>query len=100
MQRRGWTNPLHGVGRHRIASAIYCYIEAPCGGNAEYGADTDYLDDSWVPRVWEKMFGGFMWTANVMPFLPEEVEWQVSLDQSSLPDGSVPKRNNPGNTKK
>lgn len=95
MERRGWKNPLGGVGRHRIASALFCYLENPCGGNAEYGADTDYLDDNWVPRVWEASFGGFMWTSRVLPFLPEEVEWKVSLDPSYLPDGTVPAKSNP-----
>jgi catechol 2,3-dioxygenase-like lactoylglutathione lyase family enzyme len=90
MARRGWVNPFGGPGRHRIASAMFCYLFAPCGGMAEYGADTDYLDDSWVPRRWERSFGGFMWTSQILPFLPEEVEWQVSFDTSGLPDGSVP----------
>jgi catechol 2,3-dioxygenase-like lactoylglutathione lyase family enzyme len=94
MERRGWKNPLGGVGRHRIASALFCYLEAPCGGNAEYGADTDYLDDSWVPRVWAANFGGFMWTSGVLPFLPEEVEWKVTFDQSKLPKGEVPAKSN------
>jgi catechol 2,3-dioxygenase-like lactoylglutathione lyase family enzyme len=92
MERRGWTNPLGGVGRHRIASALFCYLDAPCGGKAEYGADTDYLDDSWVPRYWEARFGGFMWTSRVLPFLPEELEWQVTLDPSRLPKGGIPEK--------
>lgn len=90
MERRGWKNPLGGVGRHRIASAMFCYIDAPCGGNAEYGADTDYLDDSWVPRVWEASFGGFMWNSNVPPFIPQEVAWNVTFDTTNLPKGLVP----------
>lgn len=92
MERRGYKNPLGGVGRHRIASALFCYFDAPCGGMAEYGADTDYLDDNWVPRVWEPRFGGFMWTSRVLPFLPEELPWEVSLDQSKLPKGQVPEK--------
>ena len=50
MAAAGWGNPFGGPGRHRIASAMFCYLFAPCGGMAEYGADTDYLDDNWVPR--------------------------------------------------
>lgn len=92
MERRGYRNPLSGVGRHRIASALFCYFDAPCGGMAEYGADTDYLDDSWVPRIWEASFGGFMWTSRVLPFLPEEVEWNVNFDQSRLPKGAIPEK--------
>ena len=90
MARRGWTNPFGGVGRHRISSAIFCYFNAPCGGYAEYGADTDYLDDGWVPRRWERSFGGFMWTSQILPFLPEEVEWNVAFDPAGLPDGTIP----------
>lgn len=95
MERRGYKNPLAGVGRHRIASAIFCYFDAPCGGMAEYGADTDYLDDSWVPRIWKAVFGGFMWTTRVLPFVPEEVEWEVSLDQTTLPKGEIPEKVQP-----
>jgi len=90
MERRGYRNPLAGVGRHRIASALFCYFDAPCGGMAEYGADTDYLDDNWVPRVWEARFGGFTWTTRVLPFLPEELPWEVKFDQALLPQGAVP----------
>jgi catechol 2,3-dioxygenase-like lactoylglutathione lyase family enzyme len=90
MDRRGWGNPFGGPGRHRIASAMFCYLFAPCGGMAEYGADTDYLDDNWVPRRWERSFGGFMWTSQMLPFLPEEVEWNVAFDDTDLPDGTVP----------
>lgn len=90
MAKPCWSGPFGGPGRHRIASAMFCYLFPPCGGMAEYGADTDYLDDSWVPRRWERSFGGFMWTAQLLPFLPEEVEWNVTFDPGGLPDGSVP----------
>lgn len=90
MGRRGWANPFGGVGRHRISSAMFCYLLPPCGGMAEYGADSDYIDDSWVPRRWEQSFGGFLWTSNILPFLPEEVEWTVTFDPASTPDGTVP----------
>ncbi|WP_066555967.1 VOC family protein [Croceicoccus bisphenolivorans] len=92
MERRGYTSPLNGVGRHRIASALFCYFDNPAGGMAEYGADTDYLDDQWVPRVWEARFGAFSWTNHILPFLPEEVPWEVSFDKTLLPDGSVPEK--------
>jgi catechol 2,3-dioxygenase-like lactoylglutathione lyase family enzyme len=92
MQRRGWSGPLGGVGRHRIASSIYCYFDNPCGGKAEYGADTDYLDDNWVPRIWEPRFGGFLWTSQILPFVPEEVEWKVSFDPEKLPKGLIPEK--------
>lgn len=92
MHRRGYTSPLGGVGRHRIASALFCYFFNPCGGMAEYGADTDYLDDNWVPRVWEARFGGFTWTGQLQPFLPEELEWKVAFNPAHTPDGSIPSK--------
>jgi hypothetical protein len=100
MERRGWSNPLGGVGRHRVASALFCYMDAPCGGMAEYGADTDYLDDNWVPRVWEARFAGFMWTSRILPFLPEELEWKVAFDQTRLPQGGIPEKHAPAPTTK
>ena len=61
MERRGWKNTSHnssgGLSRHRITSAIYYYVDCPAGGEAEYHADTDYLDDNWVPRAWDFKFG-------------------------------------------
>lgn len=91
MHRRGYTSPLGGVGRHRIASALFCYFfNNPCGGMSEYGADTDYLDDNWVPRVWEARFGGFTWTSQLQPFLPEELEWKVAFNPANTPNGSIP----------
>jgi len=57
MGERGWFKDLRkaggGLGRHRISSAIYCYVPNPNGGEAEYTCDTDYLDDNWIPRVWQ-----------------------------------------------
>lgn len=92
MERRGYTSPLNGVGRHRIASALFCYFDNPAGGMSEYGADTDYLDDQWIPRIWEARFGGFTWTNHILPFLPEELPWEVSFDKTLLPDGSIPEK--------
>ena len=68
MQRRGWSSKL-GLGRHRISSTIYFYIENPAGGEAEYSADTDCLDDNWQPRIWEPLFGNQHWVADLPAFL-------------------------------
>ncbi len=96
MERRGYKSPLEGIGRHRLSSALFCYINAPCGSMVEYHADPDFLDDNWVPRVWNTPeFGAFMWTARILPFLPEEVKWDVAFDQTGLPDGKVPEKNVP-----
>src|SRR5258706_3446900 len=52
-QRQEWTSKL-GLGRYRISSTIYFYIESPAGGAAEYSADTDCL---WQPRIRGPLFG-------------------------------------------
>ena len=88
MERRGWRNTSHnssgGVSRHRISSAIYYYVDCPAGGEAEYHADTDYLDDNWVPRAWDFKFGSLLWAHKVPPiFQTDQPTWDVTLD----PDG-------------
>lgn len=61
-----------GVGRHRIGSALHSYWQVPGGGGeAEFSADTDYLDDQWQPRRWNRYFGQWMWSASLNDF-PEE----------------------------
>ena len=57
MDAKGWKNASMnssgGISRHRISSAIYYYCDMPGhAGEAEYHADTDYVDDNWVPRAW------------------------------------------------
>ena len=69
MENRGWKNSSMnssgGVSRHRISSAIYYYCDMPGkAGEAEYHADTDYLDDNWVPRAWDFKFGSLLWSNN------------------------------------
>ena len=81
MQKRGYQSNL-GVGRHRIASAIFYYIVNPCGGEAEYGADSDVLDDDWRPREFEPAFGGFGWVGKWPEFLPHEASWDVKIIDS------------------
>jgi hypothetical protein len=61
---------------HRIDSALFYYLPCPAGGEAEYGADSDYLDDNWVPRDWiNPLFGFASFTHNLPPFLSEEPDW-------------------------
>jgi catechol 2,3-dioxygenase-like lactoylglutathione lyase family enzyme len=76
MQRQGWPKSVWGLGRHRIASSIFVYLPCPTGGQAEYGADSDYLDDSWVPRVWNPMFGFFTFIHNMAPFMMDAAPWE------------------------
>lgn len=78
MTRRGW-DPSHlGLGRHRTDSALFYYLPCPAGGEAEYGADADYVDDAWVPRYWTSpLFGYAHFVHNLPPFLEEEPPWEV-----------------------
>lgn len=64
MKRHGVHSHL-GLGRHRIASTFFYYLPNPCGGDAEYAADSDCLDDNWQPRVWGRAFGHIWWLASV-----------------------------------
>ena len=65
MQTKGWVNhgpnSATGLSRHRISSAMYYYLDSPSGGEGEYTCDTDYLDDNWIPRVWNWKFGAVLW---------------------------------------
>jgi catechol 2,3-dioxygenase-like lactoylglutathione lyase family enzyme len=92
MARHGHNSKL-GLGRHRIASALFYYMDCPAGGEAEYGADSDYLDDGWVPREWDAKFGYINWCATLPPFMHEEPEWAVrfltSEDDVRIPDLSL-----------
>lgn len=85
MQAKGWKNESQntqgGLSRHRISSAIYYYFEIPGGGEAEYHVDTDYLDDNWVPRVWDWKFGSLLWATHTPSFWRGEVEWDMKFDQ-------------------
>lgn len=85
MQRQGWQSKL-GLGRHRISSTLYFYIAAPCGGEAEYSADTDCLDDRWQPRIWEPLFGNQHWVAALPPFLEKVPNEDVRLLADERPD--------------
>ena len=79
MVRTGWEPSHFGLGRHRIDSALFYYLPSPAGGEAEYGADSDYVDDSWVPRHWPKpLFAYAHFVHNLPPFLMEEPEWTFS----------------------
>ncbi len=79
MVRKGWEPSHIGLGRHRIDSALFYYIESPAGGEAEYGADADFVDDGWVPRNFHvPLFAYSHFTHNVPEFLREPPEWAFS----------------------
>lgn len=86
MQRQGWPKSDWGLGRHRIASSIFMYLPCPTGGQAEYGADSDYLDDSWVPRVWNPMFGFFSFVHNMAPFMMDAAPWEWEYAPGYTPE--------------
>jgi catechol 2,3-dioxygenase-like lactoylglutathione lyase family enzyme len=85
MLRQGWPPSEWGLGRHRIASSIFMYLPAPTGGQAEYGADSDCLDDNWIPRVWNPMFGFFSFISNMKPFMMDAAPWEVELVEGYTP---------------
>jgi catechol 2,3-dioxygenase-like lactoylglutathione lyase family enzyme len=86
MEQKGWKNTSMnssgGISRHRISSAIYYYCDIPGkSGEAEYHADTDYLDDNWVPRAWDFRFGSLLWANNAPPiFRGDGIPWDMAFD--------------------
>jgi catechol 2,3-dioxygenase-like lactoylglutathione lyase family enzyme len=76
MTRHGWEPSHLGLGRHRVDSALFYYLPCPAGGEAEYGADADCLDDSWVPREFvQPLFAYSHFVHNLPPFLMQNPEW-------------------------
>lgn len=88
MEAKGWKNASMnssgGISRHRISSAIYYYCDIPGkAGEAEYHADTDYLDDNWIPRAWDFRFGSLLWSNNAPPiFRGDDIPWDMQFDQN------------------
>jgi catechol 2,3-dioxygenase-like lactoylglutathione lyase family enzyme len=91
MVRRGWEPSHFGLGRHRVDSALFYYLPCPAGGEAEYGADSDYVDDSWVPRNWTNpMFGYAHHIHNLPPFLKDEPNWEIAYLDGDAGTGARP----------
>ena len=67
-----------GFGRHRLTSAAFLYVPCPAGGEAEYGADCDCVDDSWKPRIWDGAFGTAIYMTNLPDFMKGEPNWDVT----------------------
>lgn len=84
MERRGWPTSPAGLGRHRIGSALFCYFPCPAGGEAEYGADQDQLDDGWVPRNWDGLFGYLHWAHNSPQYWIEGPNWDVTFNPDTI----------------
>lgn len=86
MERCGWPKSHLGLGRHRIDSALFFYLPCPTGGEAEYGADSDYVDDSWVPRDWiNPLFGYLTFAHNVPAFFMDPPSWDVQFHADFSP---------------
>lgn len=78
MDRRGWEPSHFGLGRHRIDSALFYYLPCPAGGEAEYGADSDCVDDAWVPRRWpDPLFAYAHFVHKLPPFLRQPPNWNI-----------------------
>jgi len=93
MERRGWPRSTWGLGRHRISSALFHYLPCPAGGEAEYGADSDQIDDGWIPRDWDGLFGFGQWVHDMPDFWIEGHDWQVGFAAGSVPGrGSIEDR--------
>jgi len=87
MTRQGWEPSQLGLGRHRVDSGLFYYLPCPAGGEVEYGADADYVDDSWVPRDWiEPLFGFSCFVHNLPGFLADPPPWRFAY----LTDARVP----------
>ncbi len=52
MQRSGWRT-AKGPGRHNISSATYWYFNTPSNFMIEYSADSDILNQDWIPQNYE-----------------------------------------------
>ncbi|NKJ41650.1 VOC family protein [Novosphingobium sp. SG720] len=70
----GW-----GLGRHRLTSAAFLYLRVPeLGGEMEYGADCDCVDDSWKVRVWDGAFGTLIFMHDLPQWLMADPRWDVA----------------------
>jgi catechol 2,3-dioxygenase-like lactoylglutathione lyase family enzyme len=85
MERKGWQKSVWGLGRHRIASSVFMYLPCPAGGDAEYGCDSDVLDDAWIPRSWNSRFGTMSFMHNLQPWIFDEAPWEVAYVDGSTP---------------
>lgn len=80
LERQGHDTGGMGLGRHRISSELFFYMKSPAGGEVEYGADCDQVDEHWRPRVWGATFAAFYWVHNQPEFLRTAGEpvWDVT----------------------
>jgi catechol 2,3-dioxygenase-like lactoylglutathione lyase family enzyme len=60
MRAKGW-KAFAPPGRHILGSNLFWYFQNPAGGQVEYFADMDVMDDEFKTRNWEKSPGYAMW---------------------------------------
>lgn len=79
LERLGYNyNGGWGLGRHRISSAAFLYLNVPeLGGDMEYGADFDKVDDGWKPRVWDGPFGTAIFMHDLPDWMMGQPNWDV-----------------------
>lgn len=53
ISEEGWKT-TSGPGRHSLGSNIFWYFKCPLGGEIEYFADMDRMDENWEPRTWDE----------------------------------------------
>lgn len=86
MVRQGWEASHFGLGRHRVDSALFYYLPSPAGGEAEYGADADYVDDNWIPREWiAPLFAYSHFVHNLPDFLRKPPAWNIRYLTTEAP---------------
>ncbi len=79
LQRQGYEDNGWGFGRHRVSSELFLYMPSPTGGEVEYGADCDQVNEQWRPRIWGASFAAFTFVHDMPQWLKErEPEWDVS----------------------
>lgn len=79
LQRKGHDDNGWGFGRHRVSSELFLYMPSPSGGEVEYGADCDQVNEQWRPRVWGASFAAFTFVHDMPEWLKaSEPAWDVS----------------------
>ena len=79
LDRHGYTHSGWGLGRHRLTSAAFLYYECKAlGGEMEYGADCDCVDDGWKPRVWDGPFGTAIFMHELPDWMADYPNWDVA----------------------
>jgi len=83
LQRQGFGDNGWGFGRHRVSSELFLYMPSPLGGEVEYGADCDQVNEQWRPRVWGASFAAFTFVHDMPDWLKErEPDWDVTYATS------------------